>query len=44
MKIIKPDNLGLLFSPCMLGENSCLSIAAMACFSLETTRDDRLLE
>ena len=44
MKIIKPDNLGLLFSPCMLGDNSCLSIAAMTCFSLETTRDDRLLE
>jgi len=44
VKIIKPDNLGLLFSPCMLGENSCLSIAAMACFSLETAQDDRLLE
>ncbi|WP_319589196.1 DUF2169 domain-containing protein [uncultured Desulfobulbus sp.] len=43
MKIIKPDNLGLLFSPCMLGDNCCLSVAAMACFSLET-RDDRLFE
>lgn len=44
MKIIKPDTLGLLFSPCMLGDNCCLSVAAMACFSLETARDDRLLE
>jgi len=44
VKIIKPDNLGLLFSPCMLGDNCCLSVAAMACFSLETAQDDRLLE
>jgi len=44
MKIIKPDNLGLLFSPCMIGDNCCLSVAAMACFSLETASDDRLLE
>ncbi|MBV5319156.1 MAG: DUF2169 domain-containing protein, partial [Desulfobulbaceae bacterium] len=44
MKIIKPDNLGLLFSPCMIGDNCCLSVAAMACFSLETALDDRLLE
>lgn len=44
MKIIKPDNLALLFVPCMLGDSCCLSVAAMACFSLETARDDRLLE
>ena len=35
MKIIKPDNLALLFSPCMIGDNCCLSVAAMACFSLD---------
>jgi uncharacterized protein YjbI with pentapeptide repeats len=44
LKIIKPDNLGLLFSPCIIGDNCCLAVAAMACFSLETAREDRLLE
>ena len=44
MKIIKPDNLALLFSPCMIGDNCCLSVAAMACFSLEPAPVDRLLK
>ncbi|MGD9947352.1 MAG: DUF2169 domain-containing protein [Desulfobulbus sp.] len=44
MKIIKPDNLGLLFSPCMIGGNCCLSVAAMACFSLDATSNSLLEE
>ena len=43
MKIIKPDNLALLFTPCTPGDSCCISVAAMACFSLDTTSADRLL-
>lgn len=43
MKIIKPDNLALLFTPCTPGDSSCISVAAMACFSLDRYCPDRLL-
>jgi uncharacterized protein YjbI with pentapeptide repeats len=43
MKIIKPDNLALLFAPCTPGDSCCISVAAMACFSLDTASTDRLL-
>ncbi len=42
MQIIKPDNLGLLFTPVMTGDNCCISVAAMACFTLETDLPERL--
>lgn len=44
MNIIKPDNLSLLFAPFVAGNHCCISVAALVCFSLETTVDDRLLE
>jgi len=43
MKILKPDNLALLFTPCMTGDICCISVAAMACFSLDKSLDDPLL-
>lgn len=44
MKIIKPDTLALLFTPCALGDDCCLSVAAMACFPLEPAPVGRLLK
>ncbi len=44
MKIIKPDTLALLFTPCVLGDDCCLSVAAMACFPLEPAPVGRLLK
>ncbi|MCX5830193.1 MAG: DUF2169 domain-containing protein [Deltaproteobacteria bacterium] len=43
MKIIKPQNLGLLFKSCFIDKRACLSIAACACFTLDTSLSDRLL-
>jgi len=44
MKIIKPDTLALLFTPCVLGDDCCISVAAMACFPLEPAPVGRLLK
>lgn len=43
MKIIKPQNLGILFKGCVLNRQPCLSVSACACFSLDTTISDRLI-
>lgn len=43
MKIIKPDNLGIVFKGCVLNRQPCLSVSACACFSLDTTIPDRLI-
>lgn len=42
MKIIKPDNLALLFTPCVPGDHCCIAVAAMACFSLDQSSAERL--
>ena len=44
MKIIKPDNLSLLFSSVMLGEELVLSVAAMGFFTLDVSAEDRLMD
>ncbi|MDQ5985081.1 MAG: hypothetical protein CSYNP_00785 [Syntrophus sp. SKADARSKE-3] len=43
MRIIKPDNLSLLFTPVMVGEALCLSAGTMAFFSLDPGAPERLL-
>lgn len=43
MKIVKPDNLALLATPCRLDGKWLLSVAAMACFSLEAPQTQRIL-
>jgi uncharacterized protein YjbI with pentapeptide repeats len=43
MKIVKPDNLALLTTPCRLEGRLCFSIAALACFSLEAPAGRQLL-
>lgn len=44
MQIIKPDNLGLLFNPCMIGNACIISVAIMACFPLCSAPGSPLLE
>lgn len=44
MKIIKPQNLGLLFKSCFIDRKAYLSIAACACFTLDTSVPNRLLD
>lgn len=44
MKIIKPQNLGLLFKSCFIDKKAYLSIAACACFTLDTSPPNRLLD
>ncbi len=43
MKIVKPDNLALLATPCRLDGKPSLSVAVMACFSLDGPEDRRML-
>jgi hypothetical protein len=43
MKIVKPDNLALLTTPCRLEGKLYCSIAALACFSLEAPAGRQLL-
>jgi uncharacterized protein YjbI with pentapeptide repeats len=43
MKIVKPDNLALLTAPCRMDGKLYLSIAALACFSLDAPGTQRIL-
>jgi len=44
MKIIKPLNLGIIYKSFAVGETPFLSLAACACFRLDETSTNRLLE
>ena len=44
MKIIKPDNLSLLFTSFMLEERLVLSVGAMGFFTFDTSGPERLLD
>jgi hypothetical protein len=43
MKVIKPDNLSLLYASFMLERRLVLSVAAMGFFTLDTASEERLL-
>ncbi|MEI7636764.1 MAG: DUF2169 domain-containing protein [Syntrophus sp. (in: bacteria)] len=44
MKVIKPDNLSLIFTPAMIGKQLYLSVGSMAYFSLDLKLPERLME